>query len=129
MNRNYNPEPRFFNIGFEPIIRENCSLVDVLLDCAAQITIEDNVFFGHGCQVLTSMHDYTKLGKDRMEYSILGPVTIKTGAWIASGAIITKGVVVGEHAVVAAGAVVTKDVPPYAIVMGVPAEVKGYIPH
>ena len=46
--------------------------------------------------------------------------------WIAAGAHVLRGSRIGDGAVVAANAVVTKDVPPYAIVAGVPARVKGY---
>ncbi len=49
------------------------------------------------------------------------PVTIKRGAWIGARSTILGGVTIGEHAVVAAGSVVTKDVPPYTVVGGVPA--------
>lgn len=51
------------------------------------------------------------------------PINIKKGAWIGAGAIILQGVTIGEFSIVAAGAVVTKDVPPYTIVGGVPARV------
>ena len=47
---------------------------------------------------------------------------IKRGAWIGAGAIILPNVTIGERAVVGAGAVVTKDVPPYTVVAGVPAK-------
>lgn len=46
--------------------------------------------------------------------------------WIGEGATIIEGVHIGDGAIIAAGAVVTKDVPPYAIVAGVPAKVKKY---
>lgn len=52
-------------------------------------------------------------------------VTIKNKAWIGCHSIILKGVTVGEGAIVAAGSVVTHDVPPYAIVGGVPARYIG----
>lgn len=51
---------------------------------------------------------------------------IGNDVWIAAGAIILHKVKIGDGAVVGAGAVVTKDVPPYAIVAGVPAKVIGY---
>lgn len=54
-----------------------------------------------------------------------GDVVIEDYAWIANRAIILPGVTVGRGAVVAAGAVVTKDVPPFAIVGGIPAKVIG----
>ena len=46
--------------------------------------------------------------------------------WIGDGAIIKPGVTIGNGAIVGSGAVVTKDIPPYAIVVGVPARVKKY---
>ena len=52
-----------------------------------------------------------------------GKVTIKKNAWIGMNVTICPGVTIGEYAVVAAGAVVTKDVPDYAVVGGVPAKV------
>lgn len=51
-----------------------------------------------------------------------GDVTIGSDCWICSQSIILSGVTVGDGAVIAAGAVVTKDVPPYAIVGGNPAQ-------
>lgn len=50
-----------------------------------------------------------------------GSVTVEDDVWIGFGAIILSGVTIGRGAVVAAGALVTKDVPPYSYVMGVPA--------
>lgn len=55
-----------------------------------------------------------------------GPIVIKDDVWIGYGAIILSGVCIGQGAVVGAGAVVTKDVPPYAIVGGVPAKLIRY---
>lgn len=50
-------------------------------------------------------------------------ITLQRGASIGANATILPGVVIGEHAMVGAGAVVTKDVPPYAVVVGNPARV------
>jgi acetyltransferase-like isoleucine patch superfamily enzyme len=52
---------------------------------------------------------------------------VKTGASIGANATIICGVTIGEYAMVAAGSVVTKDVPPYTLVMGVPARFYSYI--
>lgn len=54
------------------------------------------------------------------------PITIGNDVWIGRKAIIMYGVTVGDGAIVAAAALVTKDVPPYAIVGGVPAKVIKY---
>jgi len=54
------------------------------------------------------------------------PVQIGHDVWVGHGAIVMDGVTIGHGAVVAAGAVVTKDVPPFAIVAGVPAKVIRY---
>ncbi|WP_080961173.1 MULTISPECIES: acyltransferase [unclassified Rhodococcus (in: high G+C Gram-positive bacteria)] len=54
-----------------------------------------------------------------------GPIYVGNRAWISFRATILPGVTVGEGAVIAAGSVVTKDVPPYSIVGGIPAKVIG----
>ncbi len=55
-----------------------------------------------------------------------GDIVVDDDAWVGYGSIIMSGVHIGQGAVVAAGSVVTKDVPPYAIVGGVPAKVIKY---
>ena len=117
--------------AYQPIIGKNCVIgFGAIIDCLGQVTIEDNVFFGHRVMVLTGSHDYTKFGLGRQMSAPPGkPVTIKTGAWVASGAIIYPGITIGEHSVVAAGAVVTKNVPSYTVVGGNPAKVIKRILH
>lgn len=51
------------------------------------------------------------------------PVSIGSDVWLAAGVVVTRGVTIGHGAVVAANAVVTKDIPAYAVVAGVPAKV------
>ena len=54
------------------------------------------------------------------------PIVVEDDVWVGGGSIILSGVTIGKGAVIAAGAVVNKDVPPYAIVGGVPAKVLKY---
>lgn len=87
------------------------------------------------CFVLGGEHTYKGLStypfsqlimKERIETVSKGPVIVNDDVWIGYGATILSGVHIGQGAIVAAGAVVTKDVPPYAIVGGVPAQVIKY---
>lgn len=80
-------------------------------------------------------HDYHKISTYPFKSRFLdtygetlskGDIVVNDDVWIGYGATIMSGVHIGQGAVVAAGAVVTKDVPPYAIVGGVPAEVIKY---
>lgn len=50
-------------------------------------------------------------------------IIIKKGAWIGAGATVLPGVSIGKYAIVGAGAIVTKDVPDYSVVVGIPAKV------
>ena len=92
------------------------------------VTIEDGVFIGpHACftndRYPRSLNlDGTLMGADG--WTIV-PTLVKQAASIGANATILCGVTIGEHALVGAGAVVTHDVPPYAIVAGVPARVVG----
>ena len=107
----------------------NIYLVDTLINAGekeGRVTIEDDVFFGHGVKVLARGHDYTLQNRARQASVIQKPIYIKKGAWIASGSIILSGVSIGEHAVVAAGSVVTKNIPANAIVAGNPAKIIKY---
>lgn len=112
---------RLWNYVKKPIIGNNVKLQDALLDCLGQITIEDDVFFGHGVMVLTGSHDYKKYGNERQKAIIAKPIIIRKGVWIGSGAIILQGVEIGSNAVIGAGSVVTKNVPPHHLVGGNPA--------
>ena len=90
-----------------------------ILSASGGIEFEDGVMLAPGVHIATINHDMN----ERHSKYTYGKVTIKKNAWIGMGATICPGVTVGEYAVVAAGAVVTKDVPDYAVVGGVPAKV------
>lgn len=75
--------------------------------------------------VSTYPFNVMSLGKVSEAYTN-GPITLKDDVWIGQRATIMSGVTIGQGAIVAAGSVVSKDVPPYAIVGGVPAKVIKY---
>lgn len=68
----------------------------------------------------------TTFAKKQLFDEMLPPISIGNDCWIGQRAFIVGGVTIGDGAVVLAGAVVTKDVPPYAIVGGVPAKILKY---
>jgi UDP-2-acetamido-3-amino-2,3-dideoxy-glucuronate N-acetyltransferase len=86
------------------------------------VVVEDDVFLGPSC-VLTNVINPRAAVSRRDEYK---ETRIKKGATIGANATIVCGVTIGEYAFIAAGAVVTKDVPAYAMVAGVPAQQKGW---
>ena len=90
----------------------------VTLDGRCGITVGKNVNFSSEVMVWTLQHDYN----DPSFSAVGGAVIIEDYAWISVRAIILPNVKIGRGAVVAAGAVVTKDVPPYTVVGGVPAK-------
>lgn len=97
---------------------------NVLLDGRGRLFIGNNVNVGTDVMIWTAEHDVTS--SDFRSYS--SPVKIEDYVWLSSRVIVLPGVTVREGAVVAAGAVVTKDVDPYMIVGGVPAKEIGERP-
>jgi acetyltransferase-like isoleucine patch superfamily enzyme len=90
------------------------------------VTIEDEVFIGHGVMFINDKHPRatTETGslQSEADWACI-PTLIKKRASIGSNATIMCGVTVGEGAMVGAGSVVTRDVPPGAIVAGNPARI------
>jgi len=89
-----------------------------ILDGRGRLTIGSNVNFSTGVWVWTMDHDP---GSPTFA-TRKAPVVIGDFAWLSCRVVVLPGVTIGEGAVVAAGAVVTGDIPPYAIVAGVPAK-------
>lgn len=93
-----------------------------IFSASGGIELEEGVMLAPAVRIATINHD---MNERHTKYTY-GKVLIKKNAWIGMGATICPGVTVGEYAVVAAGAVVTKDVPDFAVVGGVPAKVIRY---
>lgn len=89
---------------------------------ARDLVIGDSVGIGPGVRILCAQHSGEPGDTPVIETDqIVRPVRIESGADLGTGSIILPGVTVGHGAIVGAGAVVTRDVPPLAVVAGVPA--------
>lgn len=86
------------------------------------VDIGEDTQIGPGTLITTTAHDYS----GDMEASFQ-PVNIGKRVWIGGNAIILPGVTIGDSAVVGAGSVVTRNVPPGAVVVGVPAKVVKWV--
>jgi len=95
------------------------------------VTLEDGVFVGPRVFFTNDLRPRSpRLPQVRKRYSNrswLVPTFVRTGASIGAGAILLAGRTIGEYSMIAAGALVTKDVPPYALVLGSPARVAGWV--
>lgn len=96
----------------------------VLLVCGGGVHLGRRTMIGHGSKLISAKHRIPpNRAPMRFAGTIFGKVTIKDDAWLAAQSLVLPGVTVGEGAVVGAGSVVTHDVPPYAVVAGVPARI------
>lgn len=99
----------------------------VFIDGYGGVEIGNNVAIAHGVSIMSEDHgieDHDVPIRDQRKKA--APIKIHDDAWLGMGAKILRGVTIGRGAVVAAGAVVTKDVPDFAIVGGVPAKLIRY---
>jgi maltose O-acetyltransferase len=101
-------------IGKRSVINHGC-----LLYTTGGLIIGENVSISAGAWLVTGTHDMN----DPLFPDSYKPIVIGDYAWIGARATVLAGVTIGEGAVVMAGAVVARDVPPYAVVGGVPARV------
>ncbi len=101
-----------------------------ILSTRAEVLIGRDVMFGPQVTIITGNHRIDLVGRTMRSVTDAEKrpeddenVVIEDDVWIGCNATILKGVTIGTGSVVAAGAVVTKSVPPYSIVAGVPARV------
>lgn len=103
-------------IGNRVKIQNNVSIYD-------SVILEDDVFCGPSC-VFTNVNNPRSFVERKAEYE---ETVVKKGTSIGANATIVCGVTIGEYAFIGAGAVITKDVKPFALMVGVPAKQKGWV--
>lgn len=103
-------------IGDQCKIQNNVSVYD-------NVTLEEGVFCGPS-MVFTNVYNPRALIERKSEYR---DTLVKKGATLGANCTIVCGVTVGEHALVGAGAVINRDVPAYALMVGVPARQIGWV--
>jgi UDP-2-acetamido-3-amino-2,3-dideoxy-glucuronate N-acetyltransferase len=103
-------------IGDNVKIQNNVSVYD-------EVTLEDDVFCGPS-MVFTNVYNPRSAISRKEDYR---KTLVKRGATLGANCTIVCGVTIGEHAFVGAGAVVNRDVPAFALMLGVPARQKGWM--
>lgn len=114
----FNPE---LSIGDYSGVGVNCLV-------SGRTYIGSHVMMGPDCIMYSYSHAYDRLDipMDQQGFEEPTPIHIGDDVWIGARVIILPGVKIGSHCIIGAGAVVTKDVPDYAVVGGVPAKVLRY---
>ncbi len=116
----------FVEIQKNATIGRRCKVSSHSFICEG-VTIEDDVFIGHGVLFINDRYPRATAAGNRPQSEAdwqVVPTRICHGASLGSGAVIMCGVTVGAQAIIGAGAVVTRDVPAGAVVAGVPARLR-----
>jgi UDP-2-acetamido-3-amino-2,3-dideoxy-glucuronate N-acetyltransferase len=117
----------FVEIQRNAVIGRQCKISSHTFICEG-VTLEDGVFVGHGVMFTNDLHPRAINPDGSLQTDAdweVEPTLVRRGASIGSNATILAGITIGEGALVGAGAVVTRDVPDYSIVAGVPAKIIG----
>jgi len=110
-----------FSLGAGSVV-----LSDTHVDCSAAVTVGRGSHIGRRNQIFTHTHDTSHRAVPVLSAPVTtAPVTIGDDVLLYSEVVVLPGVTIGDGAVVAVRAVVTRDVPPYAVVAGIPARVIG----
>lgn len=115
----------FVEIQKNAKIGQRCKISSHTFICEG-VTIEDNVFVGHNVTFVNDSYPRATTSEGGLQTEKdwkVETTLVKKGASIGSGVTILANVVIGEGALVGAGSVVTRDVPPFSIVVGNPAKV------
>jgi UDP-2-acetamido-3-amino-2,3-dideoxy-glucuronate N-acetyltransferase len=117
----------FVEIQKNATIGARCKISSHTFICEG-VCLEDEVFVGHGVMFTNDLFPRAAnedgSPQSEADWEVI-PTVVRKGASIGSNVTIVAGVTIGMRALVGAGAVVTKDVPDYAIVVGVPATIVG----
>ncbi|MEZ4774543.1 MAG: WcaF family extracellular polysaccharide biosynthesis acetyltransferase [Bacteroidia bacterium] len=105
--------PWLLDLGNDVWIGEN-----VWIDNLAKITIKDNVCLSQGAMLLTGNHNYSRTGFDLMVDEII----LEEGVWIGAKSVVCPGVTCRTHSILAVGSVATRELEPYGIYQGNPAQ-------
>jgi acetyltransferase-like isoleucine patch superfamily enzyme len=126
-DRRRNQDRCFVEIQKNAVVGARCKISSHTFICEG-VVIDEEVFIGHGVMFTNDRYPRATNENGRLQVEAdwkLVATRVKRMASIGSNATILPGVTIGEGALVGAGAVVTKDVPDYAVVAGVPARVIG----
>lgn len=119
----------FVEIQKQVVVGSNCKISSHSFICSG-VTIEDGVFVGHGVVFVNDRYPRAANADGSLQTEadwVRMDTHVCKGASIGSNSTIMGGITIGQYSLVGAGAVVTKDVPEYSIVTGVPAQVTGDI--
>jgi len=126
-------------IGEDCVIGHNCFIgfkaklgkgvkIESNVDVWEKVTLEDYVFVGPSVVFTNDKNPRAKYPKSKYpKYGQWKSTLVKEGATLGANSTILCGLTIGKWAMVGAGAVVTKDIPDYAIVVGNPAKIVGWI--
>ena len=117
----------FVEIQRDAAVGSNCKISSHSFLCSG-VTVEDGVFVGHGVMFTNDLYPRAVNADGSLQTEVDWKVVetrVRKQASIGSNATILAGVTIGAGALVGAGAVVTKDVPDFAVVAGVPARLMG----